>query len=178
MSIFTNGGKIITHDNKVGTGEGCCCGEPCECTETVAAGCNIDYIAITFGFSVQACGGHDGEGVVILNAANGWFHFLRTPDAGGNLFDIVVQLYCANTHHIIQFSFTSASGPPGNQWACQRLCLGTNIIGRTFETQIPNKTLDGETCCPSSNVFFEWNGDDDGCQGAYLAITDFSIVHL
>lgn len=177
--ITVQDGKLVVRDGKLGTGQGCCCGGKCPCAGAPSPSCEIDYIAVTFEFSFENCGGALVSQELILNDAGGWWSSAEVADENDNLYLAVAQLFCQAGEYKISvqaFAFGGANGKPWYE-ACIYLCNGnagfiSNIV-RAFS--IPSRS-EGQYCCPMAAGPWVWDDETNVCPGAYLAVPEMSVV--
>lgn len=173
--ITVQDGRLVLRDGKIGTGQACCCGE-CQCTGSPAESCEIDYIAVTFEFSFDNCGGALVSHTFILNEAGGWSSSAELADENDNLYLASAQLICQGGEYKISVGSFAIGGANGKPWyeACIYICNGNGgfITGLIRAFPVPSRTA-GAYCCPVAADPWVW---DNLCPGAYLAVPEMTVV--
>ena len=174
LIAFQDGKPILT-DGKVGTEQACCCvegEEPCSCGFVLPEGCEVDYIAVTLEFRFNNCGNGLATQEFILNDEND-FGLWVDPllDENGNVFQANVSLQCSGGQYRISW-IVIATGQ-----TCFYICDESQgfIAGLARGFPIITQTYKG-FCCPVAIDSYEWDGEDGLCPGAYIAVTDITIV--
>jgi hypothetical protein len=178
LITFQDGKPLMKDDGKIGTEQECCCEEGCErCESPIPEACEIDYVAVTIEFRFNNCGNGLGTTTLILNEANGFDNIDQNVlDENGNLFFVDSQLICQSGDSFdYNINWRIAARFQNCGLICDPPVQFVAGIGRGFAL---NKRRYNGACCPVAIDSYVWDGEDGACPGAYIAVTNISIVLL
>ena len=180
LITFEDGKPLMKDDGKIGTEQACCCECACQfdnftSTFTNDDQCNLDYISVEIEFGFEICGNALSEAEFILNSENNWSETKQVEDENGTKMQAQAFLKCGfiNGQSNKYYLLIAVSGL---EFPCVKLC-DDNFFTISVSSGLitGNLSRDG-TCCPDGASGGSGQLEVVNCPGAYVAVTNYSIV--